>query len=225
MLITFEGIDGAGKSTALGGVARWIQVAYGIHPLVTREPGGTALGGSIRAITSSSVSIHPMTALMLFQADRSHHIQTLIKPALSTGKTVLCDRFIDSTVAYQGYGKGTSLDIIKGLNNVTCDGVYPDITILLDLEPAIALQRLRTRQKQDSYDSLPLAFYNRVRDGYRAIAESEPDRFLIIDASKGGYTVLSEIINKLPDKALGIGKPNHPLVKQFSILYGNPSMG
>ncbi len=180
IFITFEGIDGVGKSTQLNLVyQKCLQLG---HPVIkTREPGGTELGRRIRQLLLDPgfTSISAQTELLLYAADRAQHVAEVIIPALEAGKVVLCDRYLDSTVAYQGYGLDRDPVLVRRINELAVGGVLPQITLCLDEEPARALKRT----KGDRIEQRDLDYYHKVRTGYRQIAQAEPERFFLIDAS------------------------------------------
>ncbi|UCF89578.1 MAG: dTMP kinase [bacterium] len=189
MFITFEGIEGSGKSTLLYNVAAAMRRS-GLDPLMTREPGGTSLGVALRKVLldPDMEKIGPIAELMLFAADRAQHVSEVIQPALETGQIVLCDRFSDATVAYQGYGRGIPLDVITSVDEQARSFMVPDMTVLLDLPVETGLGRARTRNDEllnaaeSRIDEEEAAFHQRVRDGYLTLASDEPHRFLILDA-------------------------------------------
>jgi dTMP kinase len=183
LFVTFEGLDGSGKSTQLRRAAQWLRES-GAACEVTHEPGGTPLGEAIRGLfldhrygeTEGGVE------MLLVFASRRQHLVEVIDPALRRGVHVLCDRFTDSTVAYQGYGRGVARDLIGEVDRLATGGRRPDLTLLLDVPPAMARQR-RHRGAADRLDAEGLAFYERVRAGYLEIAANEPKRVMVIDAS------------------------------------------
>ena len=193
LFITFEGLDGSGKSSHLRRVAKRLEEA-GVPHCATHEPGGTPLGESIRDLFLDPRwgSVDGGVELLLVFASRRHHLREVIEPALSSGKHVLCDRFTDSTVAYQGYGRGVSLDTIAAVDRLATGGRVPDRTLLFDLPPDVAQQRgqsasRRARQPTDGgidrLDREEVAFYRRVREGYLALAKEQPARFRRVDSS------------------------------------------
>jgi dTMP kinase len=203
MFITLEGPEGSGKTSQLPALAHYLRDT-GYEVVVTREPGGTAVGDQIRDVLMSlkNVAIVPRTEILLFLAARAQHVESLIRPALAEDKLVLCDRFSDSTLAYQGYGHKTDLDILRMLLNFSTGGLNPDLTLLLDLPVEIGFERKRDNSAEwnrlDAYDQ---AFHERVRQGYLALAEAEPERWVLIDATKSKNEVqlamLAAIINRL----------------------------
>ncbi len=189
--ITFEGLDGSGKSTQLRREAERLR-GLGRAIVATEEPGGTAVGRKIREIVldGSSGWLSPPTELALMFAARAQHLAEVIVPALKRGEIVLCDRFTDSTVAYQGYGRGLSLEAIGSLENVFCGGVRPDLTLVLDIDPPTAAERTGARNRSSRatatrFETEGLEFFRRVQQGYRALAQQEPDRVRIIDGRAG----------------------------------------
>src|SRR4051812_15843821 len=187
MFITFEGIEGSGKSTQLRLLAERIPGA-----VITKEPGGTPLADRIRAILlDSSSHLDPIAELFLFAASRRQHVIEVIKPALARGAVVLCDRFTDSTLAYQGFGRLINLDQLRTLNAWATDSLTPDLTLLFDLPEEVGLTRARSRnaeavRDEGRFEAEDLRFHRRVREGYRTLAFAEPKRFVIIDAAGGG---------------------------------------
>ncbi len=189
-LITFEGGEGAGKSTQIGRLAGRLSSEGGFpaeRVVRVREPGGTVLGEGIRDILKRPESrIGGPAEALLFAACRSQLVEDVIRPALAEGKVVLCDRFADSTVAYQGGGRGLPASLVDSVNRLACGEVRPDLTVLLDLDPAVGLSRASARDsgKADRLEALDLAFHRRVREAYHALAAAEPARFLVLDATR-----------------------------------------
>jgi len=187
LFITFEGIDGCGKSTQLDLLARALR-QRGQDVLITREPGGTAIGEGVRdlLISDASVGIVPKTELFLIVGARAEHVAEVIKPALEAGRVVLSDRYIDSTVAFQGHGRQLDLEFVNQLNNFATEGLLPDITFVFDLDPALARARLHKRPVGGllgAFDDERADFHGHVREGYLALAQQEPSRINVIDAS------------------------------------------
>lgn len=168
--IVFEGIEGAGKSTLIRQLASLLQ-SQGQDIIITREPGGTDIADRIRSLLlhPGVEPLHAYTELCLLAASRAQHVQQILKPAISSHKWILCDRFTDSTLAYQGYGRGLDLDTIKAINALVCDGITPDCVVLCDVDPALAMERIKKRKK-DRIERESLEFFEKVRQGYRAIA-------------------------------------------------------
>lgn len=191
LFITFEGGEGSGKTTQLKALLTHLR-STGRDAVETRDPGGTPIGKQIRALLldRENTLMAPATELLLYEASRAQLVHEVIRPALATGRIVLCDRFTDSTVAYQGYGRGLELELIARLNALATDGLRPDLTFLLDLDPAVGLLRAtqRVAEHQGPHDRIEeevLAFHQRVRSGYRAIAAADPERVIVLDASLG----------------------------------------
>lgn len=185
-LITFEGGEGAGKSTQLLRLSRSLE-AEGSRVLRLREPGGTVLGERMRDLLKDPASvIAPVAESLLFVACRAQLVGEVIAPQLQAGAVVLCDRFIDSTVAYQSGGRGLDRSLIESANRFACGSVRPDLTILLDLDPSRGLGRasLRDQGKADRFEVLGEDFHRKVRATYHALAEAEPTRFFIVDAEQ-----------------------------------------
>ncbi|HEY2389418.1 MAG TPA: dTMP kinase [Candidatus Binatia bacterium] len=179
--MTVEGVDGAGKSTQVGLLARHLR-ARGCDVVTTREPGATPLGREIRRLLlESDTELDPMAELLLFLADRVEHVQRVIRPAIAAGAIVLCDRFSDSTVAYQGYGRNGDVARVRRWDAETRDGVTPDLTLLLDCPVGVAAARLENAA--DRYHALDGAYHERVRAAFLALAEAEPARMRRVDAS------------------------------------------
>ncbi|MFN7827102.1 MAG: dTMP kinase [Acidobacteriota bacterium] len=189
-LITFEGIDGSGKSTQLRRLAQSLTAA-GYEVITTREPGGTPLGTRLRAalLDGEPGSVDPLAELLLYAADRAQHIRQLVRPALEAGRIVLSDRFYDATVAYQGHGRGFPLALIHQLNQLATEGLTPDLTLVYDLDVAVGLARTHDRQtgaasdQPDRLDREPSAFHQRVRAGYHALIAADPRRCRAVPAT------------------------------------------
>jgi len=204
LFITFEGIEGSGKSTLLYKVASALGQS-GTDPVITREPGGTALGVALRRVllNPEEEPIAPLAELMLFAADRAQHVSRVIMPSLEKGHMVLCDRYSDATTAYQGYGRGLCLETILAVNSQACCGLAPDLTVLLDLPVKKGLDRARTRNdcngnnSESRIDEEELVFHERVRTGYLTLAEGEPERFLVLDALNSPDQLLDPVIKGL----------------------------
>ena len=186
--ITFEGIEGSGKTTQIQMLSNYFE-ERGIDHLLTREPGGTPIGDQIRRLVLDprNVAMTPTCELLLYGAARAQHIEQVIRPALEAGRLVLCDRFRDATLAYQGYGRGIRLHLIDALHGLETLSLCPDLTFLFDIEARVALERARTRDRTKSKDETRLeqedpAFHERVRSGYLEMARQEPGRFVVLDA-------------------------------------------
>lgn len=205
MFITLEGIEGAGKSTIMKGLAQWLE-AQGYSTFSTREPGGSKLGKRLRAmlLDCRQEPLSPTAELYLFLADRAQHISEVIRPALESGQVVLCDRYIDSTFAYQGYGRGMPLAELAAASSLASENLEPDLTLLLDLPVADGLARAGHRNRdtgtvisEGRFDSESLDFHTKVRQGYLELASQFPKRITIIDAAKTPELVLNSCIDAL----------------------------
>ena len=188
LFVTFEGGEGSGKTTQLRLLANRLRAASE-EVIETRDPGGTTIGKEIRTLLLSreSAPVSEATELFLYEASRAQLVRELIAPALARGAVVLSDRFTDSTLAYQGFGRGFDLNLIRQLNRLASDGLTPDLTILFGLDPGIGLERCARSSRADmaSHDRIeaePLAFHQRVKEGYLALARQEPDRIRLVDA-------------------------------------------
>ena len=183
MFITLEGPEGSGKSSQLPDLAEFLS-GQGWDVLTTREPGGTPIGDQIRQILMrlDNQELHPRTEILLFLASRAQLVEQVIKPALREGKLVLCDRFGDSTLAYQGYGHGLNLDTLRIMLDFATDKLKPDLTLLLDVDVETGLQRKRKEDEWNRLDAYALAFHQRVREGYHELCRQDPERWHVIDA-------------------------------------------
>lgn len=182
MFLALEGGDGAGKTTQRDLLASWLT-AQQRDVVVTREPGGTRLGRTLRSLVLDGEDLDPRTEALLFAADRAHHVHTLVRPALLAGKDVITDRYIDSSVAYQGAGRDLGVREIRRLSQWATDRLHPDLTIVLDLDPAIAARR--RDGPQDRLERETLEFHHRVRTFFLEQAAAQPHRYVVIDASLG----------------------------------------
>ncbi len=201
MLITLEGIEGAGKTTQLNRIVSYLNERE-IACATTREPGGTEIGRQIRKVLLSPMNsdLDANAELLLYVADRVQHIKTVIEPQLETGRTVLCDRFFDATLVYQGYARGLDKALICDLHRLVCGDLKPDLTLLFDLEPEVGLARAwkainsggRTEQ-ETRFEKEKLAFHEKVRSGYLDLARKEPQRFSIIGAGEEPEGVWAQI--------------------------------
>jgi dTMP kinase len=201
LFITFEGIEGCGKTTQVERLAARLD-RQGIKYIKTLEPGGTEIGNSIRKILldSGNTNLFSLTELVLYIADRAQHMAEVIKPALVQNRWVICDRFFDATVAYQGFGRGQDMDLINRLNDIVTQGVKPDITILMDCPEDIGLSRALERNRdlsqedQGRFEKEKIDFHRKVRQGYLKLAEMNRDRFIIVDASQSVDQVEKDIM-------------------------------
>lgn len=200
MFITLEGVEGSGKSSVVGRLQAWLE-QLGLSVLVTREPGGSRLGQMIRPILldARNDDLTAESELFLYMADRAQHVRQVLMPALAAGQVVLCDRFADSTVAYQGYGRGVDLSELAALNKVAQAGLQPDLTLLFDLDVTIGLERARKRntelgiaQAEGRFEAEAMEFHQRIRGGFLALAEENAWRFRIIDASRSPDEVFEQ---------------------------------
>ena len=188
MFITFEGPEGSGKTTQLQRVAARLRES-GIDCVTTKEPGGTPLADQIRAILlHSENSMDRLTELLLYAASRRQHVVEVIRPSLERGAVVLCDRFTDATLAYQGFGRLLDLDRLRGLNDWVTDSLVPHLTLLFDIEEETGLRRARSRnatatKDEGRFEAEDVRFHRRVREGYLALALAEPERFVAVDGS------------------------------------------
>lgn len=183
LFITFEGGDGAGKTTQIGLLTDWLNTSRKHPPLVTREPGGSPLGVSIRQmLLHGTETITPRAEALLFAADRAHHVASVIRPALEAGRDVVCDRYIDSSVAYQGAGRVLDAQEVENLSLWASDNLVPDLTVLLDIP--VAVGRARRGQVQDTIESEADEFHERVRQGFLRPARRDPSRYLVLDAQQ-----------------------------------------
>jgi dTMP kinase len=201
MFITLEGGEGAGKTTQVVHLAGFLA-RQGVKSILTREPGGTVLGKQIRSLllNPDHAGMAAETELLLYMADRAEHVHTIIRPALAAGTTVLCDRFFDATLVYQGVARGLAAEWIGRLHDLVFDGLRPDLTLLLDLPPEVGLARawrqlekgMRSR-RESRFEDETLVFHQRVREGYLALAHQEPGRFRVIDAGQDELRVWKDI--------------------------------
>lgn len=203
-LITFEGLDGCGKSTQQEKATDWLKV-QGYSVLKTRQPGGTVIGQQIRSIllNPEHEELQPESELLLYLADRIQHLQDSILPAKAAGKIVLCDRFHDSTVAYQGYGRGLNLNSIESIVEHCIKPYSPDLTILLNIAPETVDSRLERRQEhveKDRLDLESLSFFKRVAQGFQELSAAEPERFVCINGEQEIELIHQEIINILQQR-------------------------
>ncbi|WP_157266241.1 dTMP kinase [Azohydromonas aeria] len=196
--ITFEGIDGAGKSSHIEALAQWLR-ARGREVQLTREPGGTALAERLRELLLHE-AMDPLTESLLVFAARRDHLRQCIEPALACGATVLCDRFTDATFAYQGGGRGFNLDVLGRLESWVQEGRQPDVTLWFDLPPDVAAQRRAAARAADRFESEDERFFSRVRAGYAARAAAAPGRFIQIDADQPREAVWAQIERSLLER-------------------------
>lgn len=201
--MTFEGVEGCGKSTQLRLLEQALR-ARGVSVVVTREPGGTPLGVKLRRLLlDPAVAAEPLTELLLLLADRAQHVARVIRPALAAGSWVLSDRFADSSMAYQGVARGLGATLVRTLNEVACQEVWPDRTIVVDLPVAEALTRARRRRtttaRNRRFEDLADGFHRAVADAYRGLAEAEPSRVRIVSGSGSVTQVHQRVLDALAD--------------------------
>jgi len=183
VFITFEGGDGAGKTTLIESVFK--ELMKGKRPVIkTREPGGTPLGEAVRGLLLHSGSVSPYAELALYLASRAQQVSEVILPALNEGKIVLCDRFNDSTVVYQGFARDLGMEKVTEICRFVSQGLTPDLTLYLDIDPKIGLERTSKDRKHDRLEEAGLSFHQKTREAYHQIQKKEPKRFRIVDASK-----------------------------------------
>jgi dTMP kinase len=207
LFVTFEGIEGSGKSTHLRLLAAALRAA-GHGVVETREPGGTSLGRSLRdlLLRPSATPPEPLAELLLYCADRAQHAAEVIRPALAAGRVVLCDRFSDSTIAYQGYGRGLDLATVRALDAEARRDLEPDLTFLLDCPPATGLARAHARSGAgDRFEQEALAFHEAVRGGFHALAAATPGRYRLVDTTEPtavvGESIRIETLRALDGRA------------------------
>jgi dTMP kinase len=185
LFITFEGVEGSGKTTQAKMLARWLK-AQGQKVLLTREPGGPYISEKIRSILLDARhhEMHPLTELLLLEASRSQHVHQVIAPALASGAIVICDRFADSSTAYQGYGRRMDLDAVRRLNDIATAGCRPALTMVIDVPVSVGFKRAAQRKRSfDRMESQQKAFHQRVRNGFQALALAEPERVKLLDGT------------------------------------------
>jgi len=198
LFITIEGPDGAGKSTQIPFIQRFLE-EKGYKVLLTREPGGTVIGEKIRGILldKNHQEMSDITEALLYSASRAQHVTEVIIPALNEGIVVLCDRFVDSSIAYQGKGRGLGLESIKNINDFATCGLTPDLTILLDIDPEIGLKRVNATKEVDRLEQEKLDFHRKVYEGYKELVNMYPKRIKVIKANQSIEAVNKDIENKL----------------------------
>jgi dTMP kinase len=207
--ITLEGPDGGGKTTQAGLLAKYIK-QLGYEVILTREPGGTPLAEEIRRLilTPTEEALQPMAEIFLYAASRAQHVHSLIQPGLAAGKVVICERFVDSSLAYQGYGLGWDLELIRRINRLAVGEVMPDLTFLLDNDARLCLDRVtkrsdNVRTKVDRIEARGVEFQERVRRGYLELASREPRMIIINTSQKDIETVHQEMVARMPGIGMG----------------------
>ena len=194
MFISLEGPEGSGKSSQLPLLAEYIE-SLGYSVVRTREPGGTKIGDQIREVLvrMDNENLHPRSEILLFLAARAQLVEELIKPRLAEGKVILCDRFGDSTLAYQGYGHGLDLDKLRTMLQFATNGLKPDLTILLDVDILTGLKRKKAKEEWNRLDAYETSFHERVRKGYHQLAQEDSERWRIVDASQPADLVQDQL--------------------------------
>jgi dTMP kinase len=219
LFITIEGPEGGGKTTQAERLRDHLA-ARQVRVHLTREPGGTWLGERIREVllarTGSTAATDPMTDAMLFNAARRQLVREVIEPALAAGTTVICGRFADSTLAYQGYGAGVPLEDLRRLAAIATGGLMPDLTILLDLPVEVGLARKAPGDVTRFEAEFDLAFHDRVRAGFRALATAEPERFLVIDATRDADAVAADLARAVERRLSVASEPERRPVRSTS---------
>lgn len=203
MFITLEGPEGSGKSSQLPLLAEFLR-ARGHDVICTREPGGTKIGDQIREVLvrMDNVELHPRTEILLFLSARAQLVEELVLPSLADGKIVICDRYGDSTLAYQGYGHGLDLEKLRMMLQFATNGLKPDLTILLDVDVMVGLKRKKAKDEWNRLDAYEISFHERVREGYHQLAAQDPKRWRIVDASQSAELV-QENIRQIVIDAMG----------------------
>jgi len=210
MFLTFEGMEGCGKSTQCKKLIEHF-VRQGHDVLQTLEPGGSRLGKELRRILldPKNSDLSSTSELFLYLADRAQHVASVIRPAMEDGRTVICDRFADSTVVYQGYGRGLDPRLLHQLNDAAVQGLWPNVTVLLDVVPEIGLKRALTRNMRENtaisegrFEAESLDFHTRIREGYLTWAALHRNRFIVVDAGRAPDEVFASILRSLEEKGL-----------------------
>jgi len=210
MFITFEGIEGCGKTTQIRLLADGLR-RRGRRVTLTREPGGCAIADKIRAILldADHSAMTPLTELLLYAAARSQHLNDTVRPALAHGEIVLCDRFTDATVAYQGYGRGLDRGLVRQLNDLATEGISPDLTILMDCPVEVGLSRAKARiaavtgDREERFEREEISFHEKVREGYLELARQHPHRYLVVDAHRAVEPIAEDIAARVTTRLEG----------------------
>jgi len=202
--VTFEGIEGCGKSTQ----AQRLAARLGSHAVVTREPGGTAIGRAVRDVLldPANRSMAPTTELLLYFADRAQHLAEVVRPALAQGRLVLSDRYVETSLAYQGYGRGLPQSAIRTLAELATGGLRPDVIVLFDVPVEVGLARVRQRGAQDRLEAERVEFHERVRAGYEELLAQEPERWLRVDGQGSADAVFERLWRALASRGLVSGE-------------------
>jgi dTMP kinase len=198
LFVAFEGGEGAGKSTQVRLLVEWLT-AQGRPARATFEPGGTPAGAAVRAIVldRAHTGLAPRAEALLYAADRAHHAHAVLRPALEAGEVVVTDRYVDSSLAYQGAGRTLDLADVAAISRWATQGLRPDLTVLLDLPPETGLARARGRAEADRLESESIGFHRRVRDTFRALAAAEPGRYLVLDATRGTDELAADVRDRV----------------------------
>lgn len=203
--ITLEGGDGSGKTTVLGRVAAYLQ-NHSMPYLITREPGGIEIAEKIRSIIldPAHTAMDARTEALLYAAARSQHLAEVVEPALQEGLTVLCDRFVDSSLVYQGYARGLGIERVREINHFATGGRMPDLTFYLDVDPEVGLSRIAAHRDRamDRLDLESLEFHQKVKAGYQLVVDSDPQRIVVLDANRPIHMVEQDIVSVLKDRIL-----------------------
>lgn len=204
LFVAFEGGEGAGKSTQVLLLDGWFR-ARGIGPLLTREPGGTPAGERIRAIVlDPASSLTPRAEALLYAADRAHHVESVVRPALIAGDVVISDRYVDSSLAYQGAGRALAMPQVRQLSEWATGGLLPDLTVVLDVDPAAGLARAAGHRSPDRMEQESLAFHQRVRSGFLELAAADADRYLVLDATRPADELAATVRDRLAPAVVGL---------------------
>ncbi len=203
LFITVEGLDGSGKTTQIGNMQEYLS-SLGFKVLLTREPGGTRISENIRSIVldADNAEMSDTAELLLYSASRAQLVDQVIKPSLEKNINVICDRYVDSFYAYQGFGRGRSLDVLEKITDIAINGIMPDITFFFDVAPEIGLKRRNEATSSDRIENEAMDFHRRVYDGYKELARRCPDRIKTIDASKPAELVRIDVRRQI-DAAFG----------------------
>ncbi|WP_019010276.1 dTMP kinase [Deinococcus aquatilis] len=201
LFITFEGPEGAGKTTQIARLVEQLSGA-GVAHVVTREPGGTPLGTRVRQVVllEPDLQVDPLPEFLLYSASRAQLVGQVIRPALERGEVVVCDRYADSSLAYQGAGRGLDAGLLTQITQAATGGLKPDLTLLLDLDPAVGLARAATRGEPDRLERADLGFHLRVRSGFLALAQQESHRFHVLDATASADELAEQVWNVVAEQ-------------------------
>jgi dTMP kinase len=197
VLVTVEGVEGSGKSTQCGRLAAYLA-GRGLEVVQTSEPDGTPLGLRVRSLFEDGPTPTPLAQAFLFMAARQEHVSRVIAPALARGAVVISDRYADATVAYQGYGQGMDVQTVRELNLLATGGILPDLTLVLDLDPAAGMARIHGRAL-DAFEKMDLAFHRRVREGYLEIARADKSRVQVLSADRTSDQLHADVVRAVDD--------------------------